>query len=489
MYRARAIQRGLALTVVVMLLAMCASTMNVMGYTPLPVDDPIEPDPWIAGNVTKDTHKAAWDTFTYEDDVGAVKEETSFALADDVNEPYLVNYTKIYAPGVLQEVAMPSEVVACNSDKWNESDCWAQTDTAAGTGTIVNATVDGYGKALTFKHVGSASVMTWSLWTYDLTDVTTDVEKMRWIVGVRVKTLSAKTWAHVRVSDGTNANGYNVTSETASILDGYTQLGDSVGDAFFDDVMVNSLGTVPNTLAEITTIEVYLNDTDATAAGTVEISLLAMTYTTKRMMAGLDQDGVKVYNQTFATALNNVSVATFTPSFSYSRIGDLTVAFQQKASNLPTDSTSITDVGLDSGSYERQYTYRLDYYLPEAVDLTYADLAMYDELRVAGAQFESVLVGTDDKTSIYNAATREVGDKITLKATGIAADSTYTVKLIVDYTSSQYDDLSEPPGAMTTAGIWYNILGGLVLILGLVGLGAGLSRRRRAMRMRPPGTR
>lgn len=489
MYRAKAIHRELALAVVVMLLAMCASTMNVMGYTPLPTDDPIEPDPWIAGNLTKDTHKSTWSTFTYEDDVGAVKEETSFALASDVNEPYLVNYTKIYAPGVLQEVAMPSETTACKSDKWNESACWTEFTITGGTGTLANATVDGYGKALSFKHVGSASKMTYSNWTYDLTDVTTDVEKMRWIVGVRVITLSAKTWAHVRVSDGTNANGYNVSAETVSALDGYLQLGDSVGDSFFDDVMVNKLGAVPNTLAEITSIEVYLNDTDATAAGTIQIQLLAMSYTTKRMMAGLDKDGVKVYNQTFATALNNVSVATFSPSFTYSRMGDLTIAFRQRASTLPSDSTSITDKSMDSGGYERQYTYRFDYFLPKAVDLTYADLVMYDELRVAGAQFEDVMVGTTDKTSIYNAATREVGDKITLLATGISEDNTYTVKMIVDYTSSQYDKLSEPPGAMTTAGIWYNILGGLVLILGLVGLGAGLARRRRGMRQRPPDTR
>jgi hypothetical protein len=462
--------------------------MTVMGYTPLPEGSPIEPDPWIEGNLTKDSHKSAWATFTYEDDLGAEKSISSFAVSSNVNQPYQVNYTKIYAPGVLQEVSMPNEKTACKSDKWNETACWTETETGSGTGTVSNATVDGYGKALSFKHVGNAASVSDTKWVYDLTDITTDIEKTRFIVGIRILQMGSNTEGYITITDGTDDSGYDFRLAAGS-NDGYETLGSKVGDSRFNDVLVNELGETPNTLTQIKEISVNLQDDNAGSSGTIEFQLLAMATGTKRMMVGYDQSGEKVYNQTFTNGLDYVNITTFSPSFTYNRVGDLKIAFQQKASTLSSDSVSVSDKSISSGSYEREITYRFDYYLPKAVDLTYANLKLFDKLRVDGDQFDEVLVGTDDKTSLYNAAVREVGDKITLKSTSISEDNTYTVKMVVKYTGSQWEKISQAPGLLTTAGIWYQILGGVVLILSLVSVGAAATyrRRMREMRNRPSG--
>jgi hypothetical protein len=93
MHRATAIQKALAL-VSVLVLTLCASSTIVMGYTPLPESSPIEPDPWIEGNLTKDSHKSAWAMFTYEDDLGAEKSISSFkvsSLVDSRKSPCPMN--------------------------------------------------------------------------------------------------------------------------------------------------------------------------------------------------------------------------------------------------------------------------------------------------------------------------------------------------------------------------------------------------------------
>jgi len=94
---------GLVSLCAVLLMIGTAMTAAAQGtYAPLPTGAPIEPDPWLGFNVTKDYQRTGWSAQNFLDNNNVLR-----SLPADVDvrvaEPWSIDPTKTYTPGLIQE--------------------------------------------------------------------------------------------------------------------------------------------------------------------------------------------------------------------------------------------------------------------------------------------------------------------------------------------------------------------------------------------------
>ena len=146
-------------------LIIALSAVGVLGYTPQPVSDPVEPDPWVSGNVTKDSHESAWSLVHYEDDYGDVQTLPGFTA----NTVYL-NYSEIHG----------HENYLLGGVNWSDPTEWTQ-----GSCTMNNPAVSLTQEGLAFYAEPwedfTPQVCSWKL---DVVDFEINSQKDRWNVGI-----------------------------------------------------------------------------------------------------------------------------------------------------------------------------------------------------------------------------------------------------------------------------------------------------------------
>ena len=190
--------------------------------------------------------------------------------------------------------------------------------------------------------------------------------------------------------------------------------------------------------------------------------------------------GTALMNNTSYTptgAIGNIHLNKLAPNFPYTEVADsgYTVATSQNLQNV-----SISQSSINKNGYVEQTTTQGYLQLPSTPDLTYSTANITMPIAVNGNQYQ--VINLNGQSYINSISTMKNG---TYDFGTVNPESQSNMIIEVEYTSSQWNKVSSPPGFFsdpigTIEYYWYLFLGGA---LGLIGLGAGLKGRSRGDRV------
>lgn len=207
----------------------------------------------------------------------------------------------------------------------------------------------------------------------------------------------------------------------------------------------------------------YPSGISSSATPTLYISGISMTENYMSIGSYVNKTGTHIVsNSTNVKALN-----TFSPDFSWTTI---TNNGYSVATSQPLLNTTISQTAISNGSYIEEVQTQGQFKLPSAPDLTYGSANITEQLNVSSIQ---VLVLDINGLSYLSTISGKNG---TINLIGSVNPTSSTSFLeIVEYTSSQWNSISGPPGFFSVAGVEYyfdEIVLGLTALLGMGGLAA-----------------
>ena len=167
-------------------------------------------------------------------------------------------------------------------------------------------------------------------------------------------------------------------------------------------------------------------------------------------------------NEQVEGSFGNVELNTLNPTFQYSSIvnGGYSVAVSQSIENLTTQQNAIS-----SGNYIEQVEYQGSFGLPTAPDLSYSASSVSEKFNVSSSQTQVLDINGLSYLSVISGK----NGTVTLLS-GVNPNSQTQFLQIVDYTQTQWNSISSPPGIFSIAGIeyyWWIAVGGLATLIGL----------------------
>lgn len=409
-------------------LIIALSAAGVLGYTPQPVSDPVEPDPWIVGNVTKDSHESSWGLTEYEDDYGDPQTLPGF-----VADTAAVNYSRIHG----------FQSYDVGTKNWSDPDHWAAE--ACDLNNIVVATtangISFYGE----PHGAGQTSCSFRLYPSTI-GVTSG---MRWTVGFYVHGITAPQQRIGLWLDGsyirkeyvvnTDKEGPFPWESTGGNVD-VTYLSNASGTTIFWTQMINEIGEdgEENQMSEVETATVHLASEFAGSNEPIKVELFFFQIAESPLyIVGYDPTGDKVYVQHQADE-GSVKLGLFSPTFDYVSIDNLKVGYKQHASDL-----SDADVEVQRGQYLS--TYRFSYPQPEAISLHYEDVVLRDKLNQPGNVFSDVQLNGQDIKARY--APLSKGAEIVLLE-GILEGEQPMIYFKNSYSADEWDDIVTDGGGL-----------------------------------------
>ena len=410
-------------------LIIALSAAGVLGYTPQPVSDPVEPDPWIVGNVTKDSHESSWGLTEYEDDYG-----DPATLPGFVADTAAVNYSRIHG----------FQTYDVGGKNWSDPDDWDYTLCDLNN-VVVATTANGisfYGEPhgpgqtdCQFKlypsTIGVTSGMRWTVGFY-VHSITAPQQRIGfWLDG------SAVRKEYIVDTDKDGPFPWELTGGNVDV----TYLCNVSGTTIFWTQMINEIGEdgEENQMDEIDVVTVMLASEFGGSNEPIKVEVFFFLIGEGPLyVVGYDTNGEKVYVQHQADE-GSVKLGLFSPSFDYVSIDNLKVGYKQHASDL-----SDADVEVHRGQYLS--TYRFSYPQPEAISLHYEDVVLMDKLNQPGSVFSDVQLNGQDIKIRY--ASLSKGAEIVVLE-GIGEGEQPVIYFKTSYSADEWDDIVSDDG-----GIW-----------------------------------
>ena len=192
---------------------------------------------------------------------------------------------------------------------------------------------------------------------------------------------------------------------------------------------------------------------------TATLTVYGLAVSTYPLSLGTNSTG-----QAITYGIGNIKLDNFDPSFKWTEVsnGGYSVAVSQPLQNLTNSQNAISD-----GNYIEQVEYQGSFQLPTAPDLTYGPASISEQFNVSTSQTQVL----DINGVSYLSEISGKNGTVTLLSSGNPNSQTQFLQ-IVDYTQSQWNSISSPPGIFSIAGIeyyWWIAVGGLATLIGLAG--------------------
>lgn len=353
------------------------------------------PQPEVVGDVTIADHQMGDSPLTYNNDAGEWVEFPG-SVNESVDNPY-----EFVASDVDFDDRDKFPHAADNVSSLNSS-LWA-TDTSSSAGSMSVADTE------TAPDVNALSISTSSqtdtdtaIATFDLTQsdvdaaITSDEEKRYLQMVMDVNTLDSGTTVDVRVVDE-DGDYYNATIDTAA-SSGENYITNATGEGIIYQAQLGELSMTSNgdgTYNDIESVEVHVNDGDAD----VEISALNIdkmgAYDFGDELVDNDDDDeletVEITENKDGGALTISDLDSMGTAFDTANVKGLTVPFEMSASDLDSEDVNVAfSEATQYSNYESHFEGDFRFEVPDAYDLSYANLAFEDQVSVPGTRYVSV---------------------------------------------------------------------------------------------------
>lgn len=265
----------------------------------------------------------------------------------------------------------------------------------------------------------------------------------------------------------TNSSGDNVwlTFENGTIIksSASTQFGNG---AFFISApisaMTNNLTNLNFSKTSSIGLTIQLNQPIGKSLNLISVRMTGIAISTSPYTLGTTNG--KIYQAYYG---NNEEMSQFAPNFKWTKITNngYTVATSQPLQNVKVSQTAISN-----GSYIEEVQTQGQFSLPNAPDLSYGSANITEQLNVSSSQ---VMVLDISGLSYLSTISGKNGTINLLSSVNPTSSTSFLE--IVEYTSSQWNTISGPPGFFSVAGVEYyfdEIVLGLTALLGIGGLAA-----------------
>ena len=414
----------------------------------------IEPNPVMNTNITWSTFYNGWNPLEYNN--------------GSANQTLSTNYSTFYKNPITvvpQNIVSPAFKGKIGSVAWNNSANWYN----AGSGTPTSSNGKIY---LNISSTDTQQLIGNIYLNLSLSDLPSQNMEYDYLTILGTVTQSSQTTGDgffISIQNGstvTTIYGPNVNNETTVGTTSNHYLPNSYYMSFpMSEIITNA----PSGYV-LLRLYSYVPETTTNGTANVNLTITGMSVTTTQETLGTSGNG-KV-----TAALGPAHLSSFNPDFAWSEIanGGYSVATSQPIQNISTSQSSINE-----GNYIEQATYQGTLSLPTAPDLTYNNTNITMSVSLPGSQF--VVTNLNGVSYTTTLSGMKNG---TLAFGSVNPNNANTIVLEVDYTASQWNSVSNAPSFWTNPigtieYYWYISLG---ILLGAIGLGAGMSSRSEAFR-------
>jgi len=257
----------------------------------------------------------------------------------------------------------------------------------------------------------------------------------------------------------------NGTEITPALTSGSYYFSENLEQIQKDDGYTTTFNTTAGKgYSSLLNLEPMLNLPSAAPDGTYSITLNGLAMTTYPITFGANSTGSVITSST-----GNLQLSDFHPDIPNATIvnNGYSEALSQTLSDLNYTSTQTP---ISSGNYIEQAGYQADFVLPTAPSLSYTSTNFTLPISVPGSQFQALDI--NGVSYLNTISTQTNGTAVLL--TGVNPNTNTSYLAYVDYTASQWQTVSSPPGFFSIAGIEYYWFIAIGAIASLIGLAAGV---------------
>lgn len=207
----------------------------------------------------------------------------------------------------------------------------------------------------------------------------------------------------------------------------------------------------------------------ATTSTSYSLDIYGLSITTYPLTLGSTSINNKTQQQ---NTMINPQLTSFNPNFQWSEIANsgYTVGMSQHLSQAMNYSAIKTPIS--SGNYVEEVGYSGNFHLPQVPDLSYSESNLTLGMNVPGSQIQVLDI---NGLSYLNDVQNKTNGTVSL-INSVDPNSQTSFLEYVNYTYSQWNSISSPPGAFSIYGIEYYYWIAIGAVAGLIGLGAGAHR-------------
>lgn len=405
-----------------------------------------QPDPTLNTNITWSTFEHGSSPLEYNNGTANVTVQTN--LSNFYSNPIAVNPTDIEAYGLLQNDNL------AKAPKWNNTSNWGNSGgSVLSTGTLGKGTTLNIGDTL----ANTNATCTHTTFTIGETNYPSSSPGYDYITTAYTLTGPSITGAGANLYIWNSTNNGNQFNGGDVILPGQTMY---ISEPLTD--INEGFNTTPGAgYSSSVELDYQIYTPSGAAAGdTWTLTISALAFTDYQIPLGTNSTGAQVVDK-----INPTMTSFGSPELKYQEVLDngYSVATSQPVQNITTVQTPIS-----SGNYIEQVQYSGAFQLPSAPDLSYSVANITFPLTVPASQVQVLtLAGSSYLPSLGNKT-----NGTAVLESSVSPTTSLSYYSIVEYTESQWQDISHPAGLFTIAGIAYYYwlaVGAVASILGLAG--------------------
>ena len=443
----------------------------------------IQPFMSLNTNITWSNYMSNWtNPLTYQS--GATIDNTSIlpaSLSGLYNNPITINPTDIVAPGVLQNNQV-------GGTYWNNTVWWHNTTNnqlsggavTSTSGTTINGQTAMQITLNTSKQAGNYVVLFYYVNLSSMPSNNPNYDYITIIDGISGAPMTGtgitNEIINIPTTGGQSCTKIPVNATTQQIQTGKST-GTTPGNYSYNTInmaYINSLipsgqskfNTSGNNPTKFIQIAVQLNVPQSNTPQTYTATVYGLALTSYKMTLGTMLNNTQITTPTGASG-RAVHLTSLNPDFKYREIANSGYAV---ATSQPLQNVTVSQTAISNGSYIEEVQTQGQFSLPNAPDLSYGSANITEQLNVSSSQ---VMVLDISGLSYLSTISGKNGTINLLSSVNPTSSTSFLE--IVEYTSSQWNTISGPPGFFSVAGVEYyfdEIVLGLTALLGIGGLAA-----------------